>query len=126
MVAGTYPADWIQFSSLGTWTFRDDVALRVESHEKLDARFEAPWTHNIQSQCQSHGYVVYYDGAPVEYHTVVGVDDFRAHIPLPQEPAGPNQPYTITPYQATLGRVITGDQQTFNAYLNRTGIEIRG
>ena len=126
LVSGTYPADWIQFNSEGVWTFRDDVDLRIESSEKLDSRFEAPWTQGIQSRCQSYSYLVYYGDSPVEYHVVVGVDDFRAHIPMPQEPAGPNQPYTITPYQATLGRVITGDGQTFDAYLNRTRIEIRG
>jgi hypothetical protein len=125
LVAGTYPSDWVQFNTMGEWTYRDDVALRIESEEQLDSRFEAPWTHAIQARCQSYGYVVYYGESPVEYHTVIGVDDFRAHVPMPQEPAGPNQPYTITPYQATLGRIITGDQQTFDAYLNRTGVEIR-
>jgi len=126
LIVNTYPSDWIQFNSLGTWTFRDDVDLRIESDEKLDGRFEAPWTRQIQAQCQSYSYIVYYGGSPVEFHAIVGVDDFRAHIPMPQDPAGPHQPFTITPYQATLGRIITGDQQTFDAYLNRTGVEIQG
>lgn len=126
LISGTDSDDWIQFNSMGTWTFREDVDLRIENHEQLESRFTAPWTHQIQSRCQSHGYLVYYGGSPVEYHTVVGVDDFRAYVPMPRDPTGPNQPYTITPYQATIGRIVTGDAQTFDAYLNRTGIEVRG
>jgi hypothetical protein len=125
-IAESETADWMQFSSVGTWTNRDDVALRIVNHEQLESRFQAPWTHQIQSQCQSFGYLVYYGPSPVEYHVVVAVDDFRAYIPQPQTPSGPNQPFVITPYQATLGRIITGDDQTFNAYLNRTGIDVRG
>lgn len=126
MVSDTQPDDWIQFNNMGTWTFRDDVSLRIESHEKLDSQFEAPWTYQIQSQCQHFSYLVYYGESPVEYHSVVSVDDFRAYIPMPRDPPNPNQPFTISPYQATVGRIVTGDSQTFNAYLNQTGIEISG
>jgi hypothetical protein len=126
LITDTQPTDWIQFNSLGAWTFRDDGDLRIESNENLAGRCEASWTYQIQSRCQSYSYIVYYGESPVEYHAIVGVDDFRAHIPMPQEPTAPNQPFTITPYQATLGRIITGDPQTFDAYLSRTGIEIVG
>lgn len=125
-IAESGAADWVQFNNIGTWTYREDVALRLVNHEQLESRFEAPWTAQIQSGCQSFGYLVYYGNSPVEYHVVVAVDDFRAFIPQPQPPNGPNQPFTITPYQATLGRIVTGDDQTFEAYLNRTGIEISG
>lgn len=125
-VAGSETGDWIQFNSIGTWTYREDVALRIVNQEQLESRFEAPWTRQIQSQCQSFGYLVYYGNSPVEYQVVVAVDDFRAYIPQPQPPNAQGQPFAITPYQATIGRIITGDDQTFEAYLNRTGIEIRG
>lgn len=119
------PAAWIPFSEMGTWTFRDDVQLRIQRHEQLDPEFEAPWTRNVQGSTQTYGYLVYYGNSPVEYHTIAGVDSFRAHIPLPRQPSDPNQPYTITPYQATVGRIITGNAKTFEAYLDTTGIQVQ-
>jgi len=116
---------WIPFSELGTWTFRADVQLRIQRHEQLDPAFEAPWTRGVQGESQTYSYLVYYGNSPVEYHAVASVDNFRAHIPLPQQPANPNQPYTITPYQATLGRIITGNPKTFEAYLENTGIQVQ-
>lgn len=125
MVANSAQVDWIAFGELGVWTNRNDVSLRIVQDEQLERRFNAPWTHAIQGGCQQFGYLVYYDNSPVEYHVITSVDDYRAHIPMPHQPAGPNEPYTITPYQATLGRIVTGDAQTFDAYLNRTGIQIQ-
>lgn len=125
MVSESAQTGWIAFGDLGVWTNRNDVDLRIVQDEQLERRFDAPWTHAIQGGCQRFGYLVYYGNSPVEYHVIVSVDDFRAHIPLPHEPAGPNEPYSITPYQATLGRIVTGDEQTFDAYLNRTGIVIQ-
>lgn len=123
LVAESGPGDWIPFGEMGTWTYRDDVRLRIQRHEQLDADFRAPWTQHLQATSQSYGYLVYYGNSPVEYHTIVSVDNFRAHIPLPQQSQGGE--YTITPYQATMGRIITGDEQTFTAYLNNTGIRIQ-
>lgn len=118
------PGDWIPFTDRGTWTYGDDVALRLQREEQLQADLQTPWTANLQAASQSFSYLVYYGASPVEYHAVASVDNFRAHIPLPRQPQDPDEPYTITPYQATLGRIITGEDQTFEAYLNRTGIEI--
>lgn len=134
-VAGTDHGEWIPFNDMGTWTYRDDVHLRIQRHEQLDPNFQAPWTQHLQATSQSFGYVLYYGNSPVEYHTIISVDNFRAHIPFPQQ-AQPNQgqqgqqpqhggTYTITPYQATIGRIITGDDQTFEAYLNNTGIQVQ-
>jgi hypothetical protein len=116
---------WIPFTDRGTWTFRDDVSLRIQRENQVSPNIQAPWTRNLQAGSQSFSYTVYYGNSPVEVHTIASVDNFRAHIPMPQQPQGPNEPYTITPYQATLGRIITGEDQTFEAYLNRTGIEIQ-
>jgi hypothetical protein len=117
--------DWIPFSDRGTWTHREDVALRIQRENQASSDLQTPWTRNLQAPSQSFHYIVYYGNSPVEFHTIASVDNFRAHIPMPQQPQGPNAAFTITPYQATLGRIITGDDQTFRAYLNRTGIEIR-
>ncbi len=124
-VAESGPSDWIPFSSMGTWTCQSDVQLRIQRHEQLEANLQTPWTNQLQASSQSFSYLVYYGDSPVEYHVIASVDNFRAHIPFPAEPAGPNQPYTITPYQANLGRIVTGDAETFRAYLNQTGIQIQ-
>jgi hypothetical protein len=123
-VEGTEPGDWIPFSDMGTWTSRADVKLRIQRQDQLDPNLQTPWTQHLQAASQSFSYLVYYGSSPVEYHAIASVDNFRAHIPIPQQPAGPEDSFTITPYQATLGRIITGDEQTFEAYLNNTGIEI--
>ena len=123
-IEGSDPGDWIPFSDRGTWTFEEDVALRIQREEQLDPNLQAPWTRQLQAPSQSFSYLVYYGNSPVEYHAIASVDNFRAHIPMPRQPQTQADPYTISPYQATLGRVITGEEQTFEAYLNRTGIEI--
>lgn len=125
MVGNSGPGDWIPFTDMGTWTFSHDVKLRIQRHEQLDANLETPWTQHLQAESQSYSYLIYYGNSPVEYHSIASVDNFRAHIPFPQQPSGPNQPYTISEYQATLGRIITGNPETFRAYLKNTGIEIR-
>lgn len=124
-IADSEPAEWIPFSDMGVWTYRDDVRLRIQRNEQLESNLQTPWTQHLQATSQSFSYIVYFGSSPVEYHAIASVDNFRAHIPLPQQPAGPNQPFTITPYQATLGRIITGNVETFNAYLQNTGIEIQ-
>lgn len=124
IISGSRPEEWVPFADMGVWTCREDVQLRIVRHNQLDADFRAAWTQQIQASCQSYSYLVYYGESPVEYHVIVAVDDFRAHVPMPADPAGPNEPFTVSPYQADIGRVITRDVQTFDAYLNRTGIQI--
>lgn len=124
-VAETDPDDWIPFTDLGSWTCKEDVRLRIQRHERLDANLQTPWTQHLQSKSESYSYIIYYGDSPVEYHVIASVDNFRAHIPMPQQPQGPNEPFTITPFQANLGQIITGDGQTFDAYLNNTGIQVQ-
>lgn len=133
-ISGSDHGEWIPFNDMGTWTYRDDVQLRIQRYEQLESNFQAPWTQHLQATSQSFGYVVYYADSPVEYHTIISVDNFRAHIPLPRQTQTQQPPqgqqthggtYTITPYQATLGRIITGDDQTFEAYLSNTGVTIQ-
>lgn len=123
-ITGSAPEEWIPFSDRGTWTYREDVDVRIQREEQLDPNLQTPWTQGLQAASQSHSYLVYYGSSPVEYHVIASVDNFRAHIPMPRQPDGPDDPFTITPYQATLGRIITGDDQTFEAYLSSTGIEV--
>ncbi len=125
MVSESNPAEWVPFPDMGTWTYRDEVELRIHRYEQLDSNFQTPWTQHLQANSQSFGYVIYYGDSPVEYHEIASVDNFRAHIPLPRPPNGPNDVYSITPYQETIGKIITGDEQTFEAYLNNTGIQVQ-
>ena len=124
-IATSEPTEWIPFSEMGTWTFSEDVRLRIQRHEQLESNLGLQWTRHLQGTSQSFSYLVYYGSSPVEYHTIASVDNFRAHIPFPQQPSDPSQPFTITPYQATLGQIITGNEKTFQAYLDNTGIEVQ-
>lgn len=124
MVADSDTSGWIPFVDRGTWTYSDDVRLRIQREEQLDPNLQTPWTANLQAGNQSFSYLVYYGASPVEYHAIASVDNFRAHVPIPQQPESQEDPYTITPYQETLGRIVTGDDQTFESYLSRTGIEV--
>jgi len=125
ILAGSEPSAWIPFPETGVWTFSEDVQLRIQRDERVERSFTTAWTRGIQGDNETYGYLVYYGSSPVEYHTIASVDNFRAHVPLPQQPAGPNGSYTITPYQATLGRIITGNPTTFESYLETTGIRVR-
>jgi hypothetical protein len=117
--------DWIQFANRGTWTYKPDVALRLSREDQLDKRYDPHWAAQIQGSNSRFGYYVYYADSPVEYHVVVSVDDGRAFIPDPTPPQAQGGQYSISPYAANVGRIITGDPETFRAYLNRTGIVIR-
>ena len=125
MIEASSYVDWINFSNIGVWTNQEDVALRIEQYEKL-GQAQQPWTGNFQARSIQYGYVVYYDSSPVEYHTVVGVDNDRAFVPQPQPPQAPGAAPTITPYQQSIGEIITGDPGTFESYLNRAGIAVQG
>lgn len=113
--------EWIHFANRGTWTYQPDVSLRLSREEQIDSRYRQPWTQGIQGSNARYGYYVFYDDSPVAYHVVVSVDDGRAHIP---EPRGGDDEFTITAEEANIGRIITGDVDTFTAYLNRTPITV--
>jgi len=114
--------DWIPFQSRGTWTYRSDVSLRITRENQIDSGYAAPWTRGIQGNNARFGYYMYYAGSPVEYHVVVSIDDGRAHIPEPSHHGGNS--YTITPYEANVAQIVSGDTDTFQAYLNRTPIVV--
>ncbi|QGN07304.1 hypothetical protein Hrd1104_08300 [Halorhabdus sp. CBA1104] len=116
--------EWIRFDGLGVWTYQPQVEIRLEREGQLGT-VQQPWTNGFQATSTRHEYVLYYGDSPVEYHTIVGVDDSRAFVPDPQQPQSPGGTYSITPYQATLGEIVTGDVETFNAYLNRAGIVVQ-
>lgn len=124
MVESSEFHDWIQFANRGTWTYQPDVALRMSREDQLDKRYDPHWANQIQGTNSRFGYYVYYANSPVEYHVVVSVDDGRAHIPEPQHNGGNS--YGIDEYEANLGRIITGDVETFKAYLNKTPVSVQG
>jgi hypothetical protein len=124
MVAESTYTDWIRFANRGTWTYQPDVSLRLVRENQIDQQYQQPWTNQIQGMNARFGYYLYYDSSPVEYHVIVSIDDGRAHIPEPTPPQSGGQ-YTISEYEGVLGRIVTGDAETFNAYLSRTGIDVR-
>ena len=123
MIESSDYTDWIRFQNLGVWTYQDDVSLRLTQREQLGQTQQA-WANQFQAQSLSYGYVVYYDNSPIEYHTIVGVDNNRAFVPQPQQPQAPGGNFTITPYQESLGEIVTGDPGTFESYLSRAGIVV--
>jgi len=123
MVVDSEFTDWIRFQNLGVWTFQDDVALRIAQQEQL-GQSQQPWTTQFQAQSVRYGYVIYYNNSPVEYHVIVGVDNNRAFVPEPRQPQSPEGSFTITPYQRSLGDIVTGDPGTLDSYLSRAGIVV--
>ena len=100
------------------------MSLRISREEQIDNQYQQPWTRQIQGTNVRFGYYVYYDSSPVEYHVVVSIDDGRAHIPEPRQPQNGTNP-VIGQYEANIGRIITGDTETFKAYLNQTNVTIQ-
>lgn len=114
--------EWIPFGERGVWTHTEDVDLRISRERQLD-RVQEPWTNPIQGACVRYGYLVFYRNSPVEYHVIVDVDDGRGSVPDPGPPTASGG-YAIGEYEASLGRIVTGDPGTFQAYLNQTGIAV--
>lgn len=123
MVGDSEYHEWIRFANRGTWTYQPDVSLRISREEQIDSQYHQPWTNGIQGSNARFGYYVFYDNSPVEYHVVVSVDDGRAHIPEPRQPQNGGD-YVVGGYEANIGRIITGDVETFNAYLNQTPVTV--
>ncbi|MUV89345.1 hypothetical protein GJ629_05045 [Halapricum sp. CBA1109] len=113
--------EWIRFGRLGTWTYQQDVALRLVQQEQLGPAQE-PWATQFQAPSTRYGYVFYYGNSPIEYHTVVGLDNDRAFVPEPQQ--APDGSLSITPYQRLVGEIITGDPGSVESYCNRAGIAV--
>ena len=123
VVSGSDLGDWIGFQGRGTWTYRDDVSLRIVREDQIDSGYQQPWTRGIQGVNARFGYYVYYGSSPIEYHVVVSIDDGRAHIPEPTHQGG--NAYSVSEYAANIGRIISGDADTFQAYMNQTPIAVQ-
>ena len=114
-----------------------DVALRLERGGVAVEGFSEPWTEHYPDAeaTRSFYYTLFYGASPVEEIHVVGVDGFRAMIPLPEQHtpegdlAGDVDPdevdYTLDEYRYRIAEILTGSpEDTLDQRLEQAGISV--
>lgn len=80
-------SDWIFDDSKGSYTYRDDLNLRIQRKEidfNLDKFAGEDWaTKHPDSVAYKSIYEIYYNSSYVERKTLVLVDGLRATLPMP-------------------------------------------
>lgn len=78
--------DWISCEDKGSFTFREDLALRIQRRDiDFNSIFDEPWA-KCHANTNAHKviYDVFYNNSFVKTVTLVSVDGGRATIPMPE------------------------------------------
>jgi hypothetical protein len=114
-------ADWLYSDFKRTYTYRDDLNIRIEiRHPPGHKReFRAKWANRdwatTAEQCY---YDIYYGMSVVESFTLVLVDGYRAALPLPEPDS-----MTVPLKQYQLARCVD-DLETLDEYMERAGLKV--
>ena len=81
----TDSSNWIFNDEKGSYTYRDDLCLRIQRREyDFSQTFNEPWaTNHSDSQAHRVEYDVFYNNSFVKNVSLVSVDGGRATIPMP-------------------------------------------
>ena len=128
----------IEYNLTKTFTYSGDVNIRLEKQGVEKESFTEPWTEKYSDtdSTQSYHYGLYYGSSIVDTFVIVGVDGFRAFIPLPDRKfigedlgAGNLDPdafeYSLDRYHYRVGKIITQDAEVYSDKLNTGGIDIK-
>lgn len=80
------PAYWLHDDSKGIWTLKADLNVTIrECRDDEDRRdFQEEWAMRVPDKsAKMIEFDLYYGASFVETHCLVGVDGFRALLPLP-------------------------------------------
>lgn len=104
--------DWIANDELGTFTYKDDLNLRIERVE-TDRPFFESWATNFPDKnARATNYRVYYNNSYVDEKMLIDVDGYRATIPLPRSTA----PLSFDDEDINFARIINAGER-FDEYM---------
>lgn len=86
ILAKSSQEDWIVDDESGSFTYKEDLNLRIERSDFDTYRsFNEPWaTNHPDSSAKAEDYTVKYGSSFVEKFTLVSVDGHRATLPMPE------------------------------------------
>lgn len=113
--------DWIINDTLGTFTYKEDLNLRIERSSE-DREFNEEWARNFPDKnARAEDYKVFYNNSFVDEKMLVSVDGARATLPLPKSETD----LTVTSANANFARIVNVGNQ-FDDYLKRSNFSIEG
>ncbi len=113
--------EWIVDDETGSFTYKNDLNLRIERAEyDTYENFVEPWANrHPDSSAKSVDYTVKYGSSFIERHKLVSVDGHRATLPIPES----RDDLRVRPSEVNFAHIIaTGDR--VEEYLRRSQIRI--
>lgn len=113
--------EWIVDDETGSFTYKNDLNLRIERAEfDTYENFSEPWANrHPDSSAQSIDYTVKYGSSFIERNKLVSVDGSRATLPMPKS----RDDLRVRPAEANFARIVDmGDR--VDEYLQRSQIKI--
>lgn len=114
--------DWEYDDTEGRYTFTQDVALRIEIDRGSERQeFHEDWACDFPDpDAEKFTVTIYYASSPVRKEYIVGVDGYRAYIPLPNRTE-----LTISEFQYNLGEILNiASPWDYQEYLIRAGVSV--
>lgn len=121
ILANTNKEEWIVDDESGSFTYKDDLNLRIERID-TDRDFKEPWaTCHADPSAETVEYIVKYGSSFVEKRTLVSVDGHRATLPIPKS----SSDLRVKPCAANFARIVNiGVGNSVDEYLDRSRIII--
>ena len=114
-------ADWLYDDTRGIYTLKSNLDIRIERREPSEgsAEFHEPWANeHPDPNAERLYYDIYYGASLVESFMLVGVDGFRAYLPLPSGTT------TAVPKRAYLLARAVDHLGTLDEYLQRSKLTV--
>ncbi|WP_372887773.1 hypothetical protein [Psychrobacter sp.] len=113
--------EWIVDDETGSFTYKNDLNLRIERAEYDTYRnFDEPWaTKHPDSSSKAVEYTVKYGSSFIERHTLVSVDGHRATLPIPKS----INDLRVKPSEVNFARIVDMGNRV-EEYLRRSNIVV--
>lgn len=120
ILASSSKDDWIVNDTLGTFTYKNDLNLRIERSPE-DREFNEEWAKNFPDKnARAEDYKVFYNNSFVDEKMLVSVDGSRAILPLPKSESD----LTVTAANVNFARIVNVGSQ-FDDYLSESNFSIK-
>lgn len=116
------PADWLQHSEQGLYTYRYDLEMRVEQQPALpdDGDYTESWACKFPgSKPRKIHYHLYYNQSLIAPFTLLEVDGGKVQLPLPHH----HIKLVIDSRDYALARIVDTENR-LDDYLQRCGIKM--
>lgn len=115
ILANSKKNEWIENDELGTFTYKNDLNLRIERSPN-EIEFNETWATSFPDKnAKAIDYKVFYNNSFVDEQLLVSVDGARAVLPLPKSA----DDLTVKKADVNFARIVNVGNQ-FDDYLARS------